>query len=369
MARESCERNRVTNDAERDERVMILVERALGRPAEEREAYLREACDGDTDLLDETSRYVQQEEQMGAFLHDPIGLFWNWDWEFVPGQLLAERFEIRGVLGEGGMAWVYEATDRTTRERVAIKCPKPEFRGRLLPETVISRKVTHDNVCRVHEVHRAVTADGEMEFLSMEFLDGETLEERLDREKRLSLKDTKKIARQLGEGLAAAHSQDIVHGDLKPNNIMLSKNVRGELRVVITDFGLARPSPTSEPSPPASVLFGAPDYIAPELLNGIPRSAASDIFALGVILYEALGGERPKSEIKPIRGVPRRASQVIRRCLNPEPAARPQTVREILAELEGQWSNVRKVWTAAVTVVLFLAAGLWVAPGSFQLRR
>src|SRR5947209_1223898 len=178
---------------------------------------------------------------MGGFLLDPLGLFCEFDQQLVPGQLLAERFEIKGEVGEGGMAWVYEATDHTTSERVAIKCPKPEFSGRLLPETVISRKVTHDNVCRVHEIHRTATDDGQVEFLSMEFLDGETLRDRLDREKRLSLKDTRKIARQLCDGLAAAHSQDIIHGDLKPNNIMLTKNTRGELRVVITDFGLARP--------------------------------------------------------------------------------------------------------------------------------
>ena len=365
MAREGCQRNRVTRDAEHDERVMTLAEHVLGRPAEEQEGYLRDACGSDTNLFHETLEYVRQEEQMGTFLHDSLGLFWDWDQEFEPGQLLAERFEIRSVVGEGGMAWVYEATDRTTRERVAIKCPKPEFRGRLLPETVISRKVTHDNVGRVHEIHRAITAYGELEFLTMEFLEGETLEERLDREKRLSLNDTREIARQLCSGLAAAHSQDIVHGDLKPNNIMLSKNARGETRVVITDFGLARPSPTSDPSPLSTMLFGAPDYVAPELLHGVPRSVASDIFALGVILYEALAGERPTSEIRPLRGVPRRANQVIRRCLNPEPAVRPQTVREVLAELEGQWSNVRRAWAAAVTVVLCLAAGLWVGPRIF----
>jgi len=241
----------VNSDAERDDRVMALVERALSLPVRERGAFLRRACDGDMVLLDETSEYVEREEQMGAFLLDPIGLPWNNDQEFAPGQRLAERFDIRAVVGEGGMAWVYEAIDCTTTERVAIKCPKPEFRGRLLPETVISRKVTHDNVCRVHEVHHAVTEFSELEFLCMEFVEGETLQDRLDREKHMSLKDATDIARQLGEGLAAAHSKDIVHGDLKPNNIMLSKNARGELRVVITDFGLARRSSAGPHSPAA----------------------------------------------------------------------------------------------------------------------
>src|SRR5258708_2077545 len=189
------------SNPERDDVVMTLVERALGFPAEERLGYLRTACSGDERVLEETSDGVRGEERMGGFLLDPGGPFLEPDQQLAPGQLLGERFEIVRQVGEGGMAWVYEAIDHRLDQRIAIKCPKPVFGGRLLPETVSALKVAHNNVCRVHEIHRAATGAGEVEFLTMEFLEGETLRDRMDREKRLSLGDTEKIARQLSAGL------------------------------------------------------------------------------------------------------------------------------------------------------------------------
>jgi eukaryotic-like serine/threonine-protein kinase len=188
---------------------------------------------------------------------------------------------------------------------------------------------------RVHEIHHATTESGDLEFLTMEFLEGETLRDRLARDKRLSLQDTALIARQLCAGLNEAHLKGIIHGDLKPTNVMLTEASAGQLRAVITDFGLARPVPTRELPPVGSPLLGVPAYVAPELLKGGSRSIASDLFALGVILCEMLGGDK----LPP--NAPRHWKRVIQRCLELDPGARPQSAQAVLAGLEGRWSPQR----------------------------
>ena len=357
----------MSTSQEHDDVVVTLVQRALTLPAEEQQQYLRTACGADARLFEETSERVRREVRMGRFLLEPIGPFVELESRFAPGQVLAERFEVVREVGEGGMAWVYEAHDRTLDQRIAIKCAKPIFSGRLLPETVSALKVAHDNVCRVHEIHRATTDAGEVEFLTMEFLDGETLRDRLDREKRLSLDESRTIARQLCGGLEGAHRKGIIHGDLKPNNIMLTETVDHQLRAVITDFGLARPASGRESPLTGSSLFGAPAYVAPELSQGASRSVASDLYALGVILYEALNGDGTRaidsgsvefesgvSARPPVKFPSRRQSRrnrAILRCLHPDPGKRPETADALLRDLEGKWSPARR-WLAAVAALL-----------------
>ena len=350
---------------------MSLFERAMTLPAGEREGFLWSACAGDAHLREEVSGLVVSEVRMGSFLQDPLGSFWEGDRPLTPGQLLAGQFEIVRQVGEGGMAWVYEAVDRVSGRHLAIKCPKPIFSGRLLPETETSLTVTHDNVCRVHAIHRAATGGGEVEFLTMEFIEGETLRDRMDREKRLSVGDVREIARQLCAGLGEAHRKGIVHGDLKPNNVMLTKNTSGELRVVVTDFGLAGPVPGIKPSATGNALRGAPDYVAPELFRGVAKSPSSDLFALGAILFEAFSGKRPWDETSangPVEArlpaklppeVPSRWKNAVGRCLQPDPSSRPSSAGALADELEGKWSKSRiGIVTAAALVVCILAGWL-----------
>ncbi|MCW5980461.1 MAG: protein kinase [Bryobacteraceae bacterium] len=141
------------------------------------------------------------------------------------------------------MAVVCEARDRKTSQRVAVKVPKLPFRRRLLAELESALEVTHFNICRVHSIHSAQTEAGPVDFLTMEYLEGETLAHRLRSAGRLPLEEVEPIAQQICSGLAAAHDREVIHGDLKPGNVILARTRKGGLRAVITAFGLARAAP------------------------------------------------------------------------------------------------------------------------------
>jgi serine/threonine protein kinase len=136
------------------------------------------------------------------------------------------------------MAIVYEAIDEKLGRRIAVKCAKAGFRTRLTPEVIAATKIAHDSVCKIFEIHTAATNRGEIDFITMEFLDGPTLTERL-RDGPLPEREARIIAQQLCPGLAAAHRSHVIHGDLKSNNVILTKAADGSHRAVITDFGLA----------------------------------------------------------------------------------------------------------------------------------
>jgi tetratricopeptide (TPR) repeat protein len=355
------------DDWQYDDLVMSLVERAMELPALERESFLWSACLGDERLYKESWQRARQEELMGSFLQQPVLSSEDEGHALPLGQVLAGQFEIVSLIGEGGMAWVYKGFDRLSGRKVAIKQPKPTFSGRLLPETDVSLEVTHDNVCRVHAIHRATINDGEIEFLTMEFLDGKTLRERLNSGEHISLQEAESIALQLCAGLAAIHRKGVVHGDLKPNNVMLTRTADDQLRVVITDFGLARRILVSDSRPAGSALRGTPGYIAPELFNGVSKSVSSDLYALAVILHEVLGGRPLPNEPASItstgaqvfklpRPVRKRWKNVILRCVDPNPAARPRSAVAVLEALEGKWRRPRIVATAAAAV----ASCVWV---------
>src|SRR5580658_4157992 len=282
---------------------MNLVELALSQPPDAREAYLREACAGDAELFRQVWDYMQWNHRMQDFLLDPLYPALR-EHRFAPGELLADRFRIVREVAQGGMGIVYEAEDEKLRRRIALKCARSGFRGRLPPEVRHASEISHPNVCRIFEIHTASTAGGDIDFLTMEFLAGETLAARLSRGP-MPAAEARIIARQICAGLAEAHRNRVVHGDLKSNNVILSKDAGGGVRAVITDFGLARrPVGPAEDIAAAtagsSAAGGTPDYMAPELWRGGKPSAASDIYAFGVILYELLAGHRPYE-----RGTPR----------------------------------------------------------------
>ncbi len=265
---------------------------------------------------------------------------------FLPGRLLAGRYRIIALLGKGGMGEVYRADDLTLGQPVALKFLPDEaardqnLLNRFKNEVRIARRVSHPNVCRVYDV-------GDVEghtFFTMEYIDGEDLASLLRRIGRLPQDKALDIARQLCAGLSAAHTKGVLHRDLKPANIMLD----GRGQAVITDFGLAG---VAEQIQGAEVRSGTPAYMAPEQLAGKEVSIRSDIYSLGLVLYEIFTGKRAFSEKSSKTGrasdtTPSRPSTVVKdldpivervilRCLENEPSARPANVLSVAAAMPG----------------------------------
>src|SRR5579871_1585579 len=206
---------------------------------------------------------------------------------FLPGTLLVGRYRIVALIGRGGMGEVYRANDLKLSQPVALKfLPEATAKnetvlGRFYNEIRIARQVSHPNVCRVYDLGEV---DGQP-YLSMEYVDGEDLASLLRRISRLPSDKAVEIARQLCAGLAAAHAKGVLHRDLKPANVML--NGRGE--AVITDFGLAA---LADEIPGEEIRNGTPAYMAPEQLAGKEVTVQSDIYSLGLVLYEMFTGKR-----------------------------------------------------------------------------
>src|SRR5262249_45462104 len=157
------------------DQLMTILQEALDQRPEEREGFVRAACNGDPELRRQLLEALEWEERMGTFLLEPLMDLAQLVCPFQPGQVVAERFEILREIGEGGMGVVYEAFDRKLQQRIAIKAAKPGFQRLLSPELKAALKVRHHNICLVNEIHTTQTESGEIDFLTMEFLEGETL--------------------------------------------------------------------------------------------------------------------------------------------------------------------------------------------------
>ncbi len=268
---------------------------------------------------------------------------------FLPGTTLAGRYRIVSLLGRGGMGEVYRADDLKLEQPVALK---------FLPETLttdgaalarfhrevrVARQISHRNVCRVHDIGEA---EGQ-HFLSMEYVKGEELASLLRRIGRLPADKATEVARQLCAGLAAAHDAGVLHRDLKPANVMLDE--RGNVRV--TDFGLAG---LAEELRDADIISGTPAYMAPEQLAGTEVTTRSDIYALGLVLYEIFTGRRafdartldellklrqsdptPASPSSLVKDIDPLVERVIERCLAKDPDKRPASALQVAAALPG----------------------------------
>ena len=261
------------------------------------------------------------------------------DGRFAPGTLLVERYRIISLLGRGGMGEVYRASDVKLSQPVALKflpasvARKPGLLERFHGEVRIARQVSHPNICRVYDIGEA---EGHA-FISMEYVDGEDLGSLLRRIGRLPSDKAIEIARKLCAGLAAAHAKGVLHRDLKPGNIMID----GRGQVLIMDFGLAA---VADSVSGAEVRNGTPAYMAPEQLAGKEVSERSDIYALGLVLYEIFTGQRAfktanrfeiPSAVSVVRDVDPLVERVISRCLDPDPAKRPQTALGVARMLPG----------------------------------
>ena len=267
---------------------------------------------------------------------------------FLPGALVAGRYRIIALIGRGGMGEVYRATDLKLRQPVALKFLPAALAAdrvlldRFLNEVRIARQVSHPNVCRVYDI-------GEFEgqhYISMEYVDGEDLASLLRRIGRLPADKATDIARRLCAGLAAAHEKGVLHRDLKPANVMLD----GRGHVLITDFGLAGLAGQFQG---ADIRSGTPAYMAPEQLGSREVTARSDIYSLGLVLYEMFTGRRPfeagtvdelvrmQSSASPVgpatvvRDLDPAVERVILRCLDPDPARRPASALAVAAGLPG----------------------------------
>jgi serine/threonine protein kinase len=274
---------------------------------------------------------------------DPIG-----GGRFVPGQIVAERYRIVALAGRGGMGEVYRAEDLRLGQIVAIKflpdavSKDASALARFHSEVRIARQVSHPNVCRMFDIG---DAEG-ITFLTMEYVDGEDLSSLVRRIGRLSPDKATEIARQTCAGLAAAHERGVIHRDLKPANVMLDS--AGRIR--ITDFGLAGIAATIQG---AEVRAGTPAYMAPEQLAGKEVTVRSDLYSLGLVLYEILTGKRafeaatlpelmrlreesaPSKPSSVVRDLDPLLQRVILRCLEKDPALRPVSALQVAAALPG----------------------------------
>jgi len=271
------------------------------------------------------------------------------DARFVPGTILAERYRIVGLLGRGGMGEVYRADDLKLAQPVALKF-LPEHLlsdgaalARFHREVRVARQVSHKNVCRVYDIGEI---DGR-HFLSMEFIKGEELSSLLRRIGRLPQDKAVQIARQICAGLAAAHETGVLHRDLKPSNVMIDAD--GNAR--IADFGLAG---LAEELRDEEVMAGTPAYMAPEQFEGKAATTRSDIYSLGLVLYELFTGKKafdaptlnelirlrrsdttPSTPTSIVAGLDPLIEKVIDRCMQKDAAERPSSALQVAAALPG----------------------------------
>ena len=268
------------------------------------------------------------------------------DAQFAPGAIIAGRYRISGILGAGGMGEVYRADDTKLGQPVALKflparlARDPLLLARLHDEVRHGRQVAHPNVCRIYDI---VEWEG-AHFLAMELVDGEDLARLLRRIGRLAHDKAVDIARGIAAGLMAAHAKGILHRDLKPANVMIDSH--GEAR--ITDFGLALTTDADQ----EGEIAGTPAYMAPELLSGAPATVQSDLYALGLVMYELFTGKRVHAgrsfhervrEVSTEITVPSAVipdidpavERVILRCLAGETDQRPRSARAVIEALPG----------------------------------
>ncbi len=368
---------------ERWQRIEPLLERALELEEAARRDYLQEACGDDAELRTDVEALLAADAEAGSFLSralgsearsllaaaraegerrgrsDATGSTAGADREpiYQPGSLLSGRFQILGWLGRGGMGEVYRARDLKLDQEVALKLlpGSVERLGglkRFLAEVRLARQITHPNVCRVYDVGEA---DGR-HFLTMEFVAGEDLSELLARGEILDPDRARRIGAQICRGLAAAHREGILHRDLKPGNVRVGEDGR----VRLMDFGLAAVASEVESE---EMRLGTPAYMSPEQRASGEVTESSDIYALGLILFELFASRPPPDATAAGRTPPVSVAEgldpalegAILSCLEPDPAARPDSAAALLDVIVEQRRSPRR-WRG----VALAAAGLLV---------
>ncbi len=379
---------------ERWQRVNEVFHSACEQPPSEADAFARAACGDDREMYSEIRRMLEEHVRDGFLDHRPRTPSASAPPVFAAGQIVSGRYRIVRFLSRGGMGEVYEAEDLELKERVALKTLLPEIAadGRMInrfkQEIQLSRKISHRNVCRVFDLARHPADSSSLEiifFLTMEFLAGETLSAKLEREGRLSPEAALPLLEQMAEALDAAHRAGVIHRDFKPSNVMLVPCTEG-LRAVVTDFGLARSFvPTGDTTATQTgTLMGTLDYMAPELLSGGAASISSDVYALGTVAYQMVTGSLPFASGTPLAGAILRSKvaapsprslapeldaaweQAILLALEADPTRRFSRASDFLKAIHGEARSVRVALpamtrrrvTAAVLAAMVVAAGV-----------
>ena len=266
-----------------------------------------------------------------------------------PGAVLGRRYEILQLLGEGGMGSVYRARDREVNRIVALKVIRPELTGnaaildRFKQELVLSHQVTHKNVIRIYDLG---DADG-LKFITMEFVEGQDLRTLIHEKKKFAPEEAVEITQQICRALEATHSVGVIHRDLKPQNIMRDQSGR----ILLMDFGLARMI-EGEGMTQTGALVGTMEYMSPEQALGKALDQRSDLFTIGLILYELLTGKMPFSAESALASlikrtqeraipvsdhdgtIPRPLTSIVSKCLERDPALRYSSAAEMLRDLD-----------------------------------
>src|ERR1700732_962903 len=320
--------------------------------------------------------------------------------QLEPGTILAERFEILQLLGQGGMGAVYKARDTELERLVDLKLIRPELAShpeilrRFKQELILAREVTHRNVIRIFDLGQAQG----IKFITMEYVEGRDLKGQIHEKGKFTADEAVPIALQIAAALEAAHTAGVVHRDLKPQNVMSDKDGR----VYVMDFGIAR-SLEHQGMTQTGALMGTPEYMSPEQAKGEKVDARSDLFALGIIFYEMLTGISPfkaetvmammfqRTQERAPRlsrlnlGVPPVISDIVSKCLETKAEERYQSAREVISDLEAWKGGVphstivptsRRIryapsyqkWLLVGGVVAVLAAGVYEFREKFALR-
>jgi len=311
--------------------------------------------------------------------------------QLAVGTLLGGRYRILELAGAGGMGMVYRARDEQLDVTVAIKVLRPDLAGdgrwleRFKQELVLARQVTHPNVVRIHDIG----SDGDRVFLTMDFVPGRSLRDLLAEHRRLAPERAAEIARQLALALGAAHRAGVIHRDLKPGNVLVDETAGGALRVAITDFGVARSVGGQGLTLPGMVV-GTLGYLSPEQAQGLALDGRSDLYTLGLLLYEMLTGELPFSAAteaemlaQRLTGTPRNLSwagatvpahlrDLVQRLLARDPARRCQSAAEVIQGLDRRGTppsyRIRRVAVAAFCLLALVALG-WTVRQRVRLAR
>ncbi len=268
--------------------------------------------------------------------------------------ILANRYQLLQTLGAGGMAVVYRAKDINLERFVAVKILRPDFskdegfRKRFHQEAKSAANLSHPNIVTVHDFG----LEGEQLFIIMEYIPGTHLKKIIKEREKLSIDEGLDILIQAASGIGYAHRAGFVHCDVKPHNILVAP----DRRVKVTDFGIARALASIQPDEKTNVVWGSPQYLSPEQANGDAPSPASDVYSLGVVMYETLTGRLPfyakdpnqmiklHLEAQPVSprkinpAIPEPLEQIILKVLSKEPSSRYRTADQLSRVLE----NFRK---------------------------
>lgn len=342
---------------------------------DQRAAHLDKLCGAEPSLRAELEKLLEADEKARSFMQVPA-IHWSSSTVttspavFSAGEQVAGRFRIVRFLGQGGMGQVYQAEDEVLGGFVALKAIRPEIASdeqtleRFKQEVRLAKEVTDENVCRVFDLdHHNVPP-----FITMELVEGETLSRRLHKG-RMTTAEALPLIEQMAQGLNAAHRKGIIHRDLKPGNIMLTGTGHGAVRVKVMDFGLARSLEGNTSL--AGRKVGTPDYMAPELLAGGRATVASDIYALGLVMFEMVTGTKPafdrsrepaRSPCALIPGLDPSWETAILGCLERDPARRISSTIEVADVIRGKTSlwrwvrgHRRVMWAAGLALLsLFL---------------